>query len=50
MNRQALRAKLRANVNAAEARLRALHAMRDWLGMQAALAEYWTAADEWRAA
>lgn len=37
MNIQAQRAKLRAKVNAAEKRLRQLHAMRDWLGIEKAL-------------
>lgn len=49
MNIQAQRAKLRARVNAAEKRLRQLHAMRDWLGIEKALPAYWLARNDWRA-
>ncbi len=49
MNRPALRAQLRAKVNAAEKRLRELHAMRDWAGIQRALPSYWLARNDWRA-
>ena len=48
MNKQARRAALRAHVTAAERRIRALHAMRDWLGLPQAIADYWTAANAWR--
>ncbi len=49
MNKPALRAQLRAKVNAAEKRLRQLHAMRDWAGIQSALPSYWLARNDWRA-
>ncbi len=49
MNRPALRAKLRAAVTRAERRLRELHACRDWLGVNAALGDYWAAVTAWRA-
>lgn len=48
LNRSAQRAQLRATVNAAEKRVRSLHACRDWLGMPEALQEYWRAAAAWR--
>lgn len=48
MNKPALRAQLRAKVNAAEKRLRELHAMRDWAAVRNALADYWLAANAWR--
>lgn len=44
-----MRAKLRAKVNAAEKRLRELHAMRDWAGIQRTLPSYWLARNDWRA-
>ncbi|WP_428638105.1 hypothetical protein [Pseudomonas sp.] len=49
MNRPAMRAQLRGNVNRAARRLRELHAMRDWEGIKVALQAYWQAANEWRA-
>ena len=49
MNRPALRAKLRAPVTRAERCLRDLHACRGWLGINAALGDYWTAVTAWRA-
>jgi hypothetical protein len=48
MNRPALRAKMRAAVNRAERRLRELHASRDWLGVNKAITDYWTAVTVWR--
>lgn len=47
MNRPAQRAKLRARVSAAEQRLREIRAVRDWLGIRQALADYWLAKTEW---
>ena len=49
MNRPALRAKMRAAVTRAERRLRELHASRDWLGVNQAITDYWTAVSAWRA-
>lgn len=49
LTRTARRAQLRAAVNAAERRVRELHAMRDWAGVRLALGDYWQAASAWRA-
>lgn len=49
MNRPALRAQLRAAVTRAERRLRELHTSRDWLGVNQAINDYWTAVTAWRA-
>lgn len=50
MKRTAIKAQLRAKVNKAELRIYQLHAMRDWLGIRQALADYWVAANAWRSA
>ena len=50
LNRAARRAQLRAKVTVAEKHIRRLHACRDWLGLEQALRDYWSAAAEWRAA